>query len=443
MNKLSKLYQRSSWFPVYNNMTTGGKARSSLLKAVIVQAIVSGFTGGIFYTGLLVGYGINIVNISILSAIPSICSFFTLFSPLVLSKFKRRRVVLSVARLLYYTVNILGITLLPQFVHSEGGRIAGLIVISFLTSSLNALFSPGYSPWHMSHITEDIRVNYFSSTQLVSFISSSTVLILASLATDSLTGEAQLQLIIILRYIAFIAAALDVYFLSKPKEPVYKVTTDRLSIVKVLKVPLSNRRFVLTVLISCMYSFIVCLSGSTINTWLLEEVHASYLFVNAITAVYCIFIPLTTPFWSKMMRKHGTFVTLAISMALTAPTYIAYACVTHDNYIWLMTILRLVQHTIGMGTSLSTSNLIYVNLPETDQDSYIVFNSLAANVTGLLCTAICTSIVAAMGTSTWNILGLSFSSVPVLLLIQAALAFIVPVVIMLLRPWMDPTFSKK
>jgi len=130
-------------------------------------------------------------------------------------------------------------------------------------------------------------------------------------------------------------------------------------------------------------------------------------------------------------------------MALTAPTYIAYACVTHDNYIWLMTILRLVQHAIGMGTSLSTSNLIYVNLPETDQDSYIVFNSLAANVTGLLCTAICTSIVAAMGTSTWNILGLSFSSVPVLLLIQAALAFIVPVVIMLLRPWMDPTFSKK
>lgn len=443
MKKLIKLYQHSSWHPVYNTLTTGGRARSNLLAAVIVQAIVNGFTTGIFYTGLLVGYGINIVNISILSAVPSICSVLALFSPLVLSRFKRRRVVLTVTRLLYYIINILGITLLPQFVHTEGGRIAGLIAISFVSSSLNALFSPGYSPWHMSHITEDIRVNYFSSTTLVSFISSSTVLILASLATDRLTGQAQLNLIIALRYLAFIAAALDVYFLQKPKEPEYKVSSRHLSILKVLKVPLSNRRFMLTMLISYMYSFTVCLSGSTINTWLLEEVNASYLFVNAITAIYCFFIPATTPMWSKLMRKRGTFVTLAVSIALTAPTYIAYACVTRSNYLWLMTILRLVQHAIGMGTQLSTSNLIYVNLPDTDQDSYIACNNLMANIVGLLCTATSTSIVAAMGTNKLVLFGISFSSVPVLLLIEAVLAFIIPIIIMILRPWMDPMYQKK
>ena len=71
MKHLIALYRRSSWHPVYNFMTTGGKARSNLLFAIIVQAIVNGFTGGIFYTGLLVGYGINIVNISIITVIPS------------------------------------------------------------------------------------------------------------------------------------------------------------------------------------------------------------------------------------------------------------------------------------------------------------------------------------------------------------------------------------
>lgn len=295
----------------------------------------------------------------------------------------------------------------------------------------------------MSHITEDIRLNYFSSTSLVSFISSSMVLILASLATDKLTGDAQLNLIIALRYIAFAAAVLDVYFLQKPKEPEYKVSTQHLSIMKVLKVPLSNRRFTLTVLMSCLNSFIVCLSGSTINTWLLEEVQASYFFVNAVTAIYCIFIPATTPFWSKIMRKHGTFVTLAVTMALYVPSYIMYACVTHSNYIWLMTIVRLIQHAIGVGSNLATSNLIYVNLPETDQDSYIVCYSLIANITGLLCTATSTSIVAAMGANTLKLFGHSFSSVPVLLLIEAVLATIVPIVIMLLRPWMDPIYQKK
>lgn len=443
MNKLTKLYQRSSWFPVYNNLTTGGKARTNLLCAVIVQAIVSGFTGGIFYTGLLVGYGINIVNISILSAIPSVCSFLTIFSPLVLRRFKRRKIVLSVARLLSYTVSILGITLLPKIVPSEDGRIFGLIVISLISSCIGSLFSPGYSPWHMSHITEDIRMNYFSSTSLVSFISSSTVMILASMATDRLTGDAQLNLIVILRYIGYAAALLDVYFLSKPKEPEYKVSVQKLSIVNVLKIPLSNRRFVLTILIACLYSFIVCLSGSTINTWLLEEVKASYLYVNAITAIYCFIIPATTPFWSKIMRKHGTFVTLAIVLLCTSPTYLMYAFVNHNNYIWLMTILRLLQHLIGVGANLASSNMIYVNLPETDQDSYIVCYSLIANVIGLLCTAASTSIVAVMGSNTINFLGTSFSSVPVLLLIQFVCGMILPCVIWALRPWMDPTSPKQ
>ena len=166
MNKLSKLYRRSSWYPVYNSDSISGKARTSLLGVVIVQAIVGGFTGGIFYSGLLVGFGINIVNISILTAIPTICSFFAIFSPQILSRFKRRRTVLSITRILYYIVNILGITLLPQFIQSSAGRIAGLIAISFTSSTINSLFSPGYSPWHMAHITDDVRINYFSSTTL-------------------------------------------------------------------------------------------------------------------------------------------------------------------------------------------------------------------------------------------------------------------------------------
>lgn len=438
MKKLVKFYQRSSWHAVYNSLTTSGRARSNLLAAIIVQAVVSGFSGGIFYTGLLVGYGINIVNISILSVIPSICSVFSLLSPLVLGRFRRRRVVLSVTRILYYVINILGITLLPQFIHTEFGRIAGLIGIVFVSNSLNFIFSPGYSPWHMHHITEDIRVNYFSSTTLVSFISSSTVLILASLLTDRLTGDAQLNLIIVLRYAAFAVALLDVYFLQKPKEPEYKVSTGRLSLLKVIRTPLSNRKFMLTMLVYALHVFSVNLSASVLNTWLLEDVKVSYLYINIINAIYCIFIPATTPIWSKLMRKQGTFVTLAVSMLLHIPTFIAYAYVNHGNYLWLMTLLRLGQHCLGMGLTFSVNNLIYVNLPETDQDSYISLYNLVANGTNFLTMTIGTAIVAAMGTGVFTLFGHSFGSIPVLLLLEAVLYFLVPMFIFFVRPWVDP-----
>ena len=143
------------------------------------------------------------------------------------------------------------------------------------------------------------------------------------------------------------------------------------------------------------------------------------------------------------MRKHGTFVTLAIVLLFNSPTYLIYAFVNHNNYIWLMTILRLIQHLTGVGATLSSSNLIYVNLPEADQDSYIVFYSLVANIIGLLCTAASTAIVALMGNSTIQILSFSFSSVPVLLIIQFVLGMLLPVLIFTLRPWMDPTSPKQ
>lgn len=441
MNKLVKLYQRSSWQPVYNFMTTGGKARTNLLFAVIVQAIISGFTGGVFYTGLLVGYGINIVNISILSIIPNVCSVFSLLSPLVLSHFKRRRAVLSITRILYYIVNILGITLLPQFVHSESGRVAGLIVIVFFSNAINFIFSPGYSPWHMHYITEDVRVNYFSSTTLASSISSSTVLIIASILTDRLEGEAQLHLITVMRFIAFGIALLDVYFLQKPREPEYKLSVKRLSLIKTIKIPLSNKRFLLTTLVYALHVFAVNISGSTINTWLLEEVRTGYLYLNIIMAVWCLFIAGTSPMWGRFMRKHGTFVTLAVSMALYGPTFFAWACVNHENYLWLMTILRLLQHSTGMGVSLSVNNLIYVNLPDTDQDSYIALYNLIANVTAFLTLSIGTAIVAAVGDGALHLWGMTFTGVPILLLLEGALYLLVALFVLLIRPWVDPTVA--
>ena len=227
MSKIKNLYFRSGWYSVYNLSSVGGKARSSLLAAVIAQAVVAGFSGGIFYTGLLMGYGINIVNISIITIVPYIASLFSLFTPYILERFKKRKAILSTARICYYVINILGITLLPQLVHSDRGRIAGLVGIVFLSHVINFLFTSGYSAWHMPYIVPEVRNDYFTSTTLVSNVSSSIVLILASLVTDRLHGEAQLHLIVALRYVAFAIALLDVYFLQKPKEPEYQVTSSR------------------------------------------------------------------------------------------------------------------------------------------------------------------------------------------------------------------------
>lgn len=48
--------------------------------------------------------------------------------------------ILTITRVVYYAVNILGPTLLPLVVRGEQGRLVGLILISFLANAINSLF---------------------------------------------------------------------------------------------------------------------------------------------------------------------------------------------------------------------------------------------------------------------------------------------------------------
>ena len=141
MSKLRDLYRKTGWHSVFSYDDEASTARTHLLYAVICQGVINGFTTGVFYTGLLMGYGINIVNISIISLVPYVASLFSLFTPYLLERFPVRRRILSIARVAYYTVNILGITLLPVLVEDPGARVVGLVAIVFVSHSINFLFA--------------------------------------------------------------------------------------------------------------------------------------------------------------------------------------------------------------------------------------------------------------------------------------------------------------
>lgn len=432
MRRLKNLYFKSGWYEVFNFTGEAATARSYLLLQVVVSAVINGFTGGVFYTGYLVGHGINIVNISILALIPYAACLFSILTPYILERFPKRRWVLSIARLAYFTLQILGVSLLPLVVHSESGRVIGLVIIVFLANVINFLFN-GYSPWHMPYITPDVRMNYFTATNLVSNVTSTVVLIITSIITDRLAANDQLNLISVLRYVSFGLAFLDIYFLQKPKEPVYLKSADQPKLLDIFRLPLSNKSFMVAMLIMFFYHFILNFSASVQSTWLLQTVNTGYLYINIINGLYILFILFTSRVWSKVMQRKGTFFSLALSMLMLAPTYIAFAFVTHSNFIWLMTLVRLAQHGVGMLQSYSASNVIYLALPEKDQTSYISFNTIVAHLAVLLSMLAGTGVVAALGDSTVRILGITMDSVQLLLMATGVLLFGFTALILLLR----------
>ena len=70
MNSLKNMLGLSEWAAVYDTSTEGGKARGCLLGASLSLGVVTGLTKGVFHSGFLMNYGINIVNISIIAIVP-------------------------------------------------------------------------------------------------------------------------------------------------------------------------------------------------------------------------------------------------------------------------------------------------------------------------------------------------------------------------------------
>jgi MFS family permease len=216
------------------------------------------------------------------------------------------------------------------------------------------------------------------------------------------------------------------------------LSQNRPKLLNVFTLPLRNRKFMLTMLLYTLYAVGANLTTSVLTTWQLQDVKTGYVFPSAINVIFPLFVLLTSSPWSRFLQRYGNLKSLAMSCTVLSLSYFGYCFVDHSNYLWLLAIVRLVQHGIGMIQHFSVSNLIYLNLPKEDQTAFTSFHTIVANISVFTSMSLGTWVVAAMGSSTWNFLGHTMASVPTLLLAQAVILWLTSGVILLLRIRTEP-----
>jgi MFS family permease len=186
-------------------------------------------------------------------------------------------------------------------------------------------------------------------------------------------------------------------------------------------------------LVYALYNFILNISASVSQTWLLQEVKTGYLYINIINFLYSLFVLLTSPIWSRVMQKKGTYRSLAVACFVLAATYGAYAFVNTGNFLWLMTTVRLVQHGVGMLQTFSVNNMLYISLPKKDQTNYTSCYTFAGNAAVFLGMSTGTAIVAAVGDWHLDLLDHCISAPAMTLLVQGVLTALLGVFVLLIR----------
>lgn len=400
---------------IYTLKTENGRGRCVILAHVAINQVITWLTTGMFYTSFLMIYGIDIVNVGIITFVPYIASCFGVFSPAILERFKKRRVFLAVTRALYYILNILGITLIPILVSGEKARIVALITVVFVSNIVNALTGSGYTVWHIKFVPPAMRADYFSIQSVVANTIGIGASLVSGIVADILSASAYADIsIIALRYVAFALAMTDVVLLCLPKEFPYEHSkTPRLK--DIFTLPFQSKPFLMTMAVIFLFTFFTAIPSSSLNFYLLNTVGVEYTFVYAINFVYPFVQLLLLPVAKKYVRKHGWFQTFATFVFGCFPTMILYSFITSGNYLWVLPTVRITQHFFGTFYNLANSNLIYANLPPEDQTNYLSFHSIITNAASFLGMMAGTGFVAALGDRTLMLFGFSFDSVQMLL----------------------------
>lgn len=411
------------------------KGRLCMLLQSAFASVATNLTSGLFYTGFLSSHGINIVEIGILFFIPYIANIFSIFSPSILERFKKRRGILAAARVTYYTLNILAVTVMPYVITDRAARMYAFIGIVFLSNIILALFSSGYPIWHLKFIPDEVRAEYFSVNSLVNAVVGCGASLGASIAADALAGSAYEQrVIVILRLIGYAIALFDVFILCLPKEYEYEKSGDKPRFSDVFKKPLTHKSFAVSMIVIALYSFFAQVPASSLNYFLLNTVKAEYTLITAIDFIYPIALFLLLPFWKKVLYRCGWFKTFAIGELLHVGTTLLYSCISHNNYLWVLPTVRIAQHIFGVGRNLAATNLLYVNMPLEDRTNYMSFYTVTVNLANFLGMMSGTSFVAAFPDLDINLFGLHFYNVQVLLWIQMIGQILVPLLVFKLLP---------
>ncbi len=416
-----------------------GKGRCVMLTSAIITSINNFLTSGIFYTSFLMIYGIDLVNIGIITFVPFIAGCFGIFSPSLLERFQKRRWVLGCGKLLFSTLNILGITLVPILVHAQNVRIICFIIIIFLANLINALTNSGFSVWHLNFIPEQVRAEYFmKQTTISSFIGVGASLISSYIADLLAASPYADTIIIVFRYAAYFLALTEVIVLLLPKEYPYPKTADKPHLRDIFTLPFRSKPFLLTMVLVLIQTFSLNVPSSFLNYYLLNNVGAQYTYIALINMAYPFTLLICQPITRRLINRHGWFRVFGIALLVYAPSMFIYSCVTASNYLWLFTAVRLTQHFMGVFMNTTYANIAFVNLPPKDQTNYISFHLLVVNIATFLGMFFGTLAIAWIGDRVVTLFGLQFTSVQMLLWVEAVGHFIVTVFIYCNYKTLDP-----
>jgi hypothetical protein len=393
---------------------------------IVIEQAFAGTSGTLvnnnYFTGLLILLKLKETTIGNISVLNSLGGVFQAFSFMFLGKYKKKKNIIIFWKAVVYVLSIIFIGCIPFLGFNELSNSILIYILIFSTTFISAVVNPGMSAWHVKSIPQEIRNSYFSffivAVNVVTFLAT---FFSGRIADIFKAGGNELLGLTVLRFLAIIAAIFDLIWLSKIREYPDNSETHGISL-KMLSIPLRDKTYRNTILVSVLYTFSASITGPYYNLYLLKDMHVEYTTMALVNMCFIVTLLLFMPVWSKKIRNTSYFKTLSFLMTLFLLHYIILACVTNKTMA-LYPIGACYSYIFQAGISVITAGLPFFKIAEEQQINYIGCYSTANSIAAMIGTEVGTLFITFSTNISFTVLGLSFGNIQMLMLFSAFIMF--------------------
>ena len=392
------------WYDPANDPTSND--RKYIMSQNFTATTISTLVNGNFWIGLLLEAGADDGFFGLLPMITQFCSFFQLFVPLLLERFRYRKKLLLCCRVSIYILDIILMALLPRLPFDRAVRLTAIAINTGVIALLNTVWGNGANAWHIPFVTAKTRNSYFAiCNMLVTVISSVVGLAGSSIADAFEAAGLKYEGLLLLRAIALGVAVAEHIFHRRISEVPNDQSSERIHLKDVFLLPLRNKPFMIMVGAMFLYNLACAVPVNYYTVYLMNELNVSYTFIYAsqLSAVP-VYLFLSRPM-SRWTRNWRTLDKVWQFMLLLAIHWLNLSLVTKYT-LWIFPATTLYGYIINVGLGLGTSRLMLDNLPESRQSTFIAFYLTVASIATVIGTAIGRTFVLNTQTLSYTLLGL-------------------------------------
>lgn len=417
---LKKIRNRINRLYFYNQNLSEMDYRRSRLMLILTgptASMISTLTAGSFFIGYLFYLGAGEQYCAIIGAIPQLGSILMMFSPYLFERLKHRKLLICLSCFLF-RFSVSSVIFIPYLISGKVHRLTAIMIIYTFGFLAAGFVTPGLSNWTLSVAPEKNRGRFLALKDIASMSCISVVSIVTGRMLDyyKIMNKSMIGFSIMFGT-ALLLSILDFILLSYIEEPFLHREPVKLSLWRLIKTPLFDKKYNKMILFLVIWSFAVQFSVSFLPIFMLSELKLNYTFISSVSVAGNVLGMITTYLWGHLADRTSWSHLLKMNGILIALCYLGWTFVTPHNARILVLILQIVMTSSNGAFMMASANLQYNLSPITGKTAYLGVTSAVSYVISFLGAILGSTLYRSLKEVKFNILEHFISNIQVLFLI--------------------------